>query len=127
MGKKKDKGKHESVQPPIREYTSAPKVELVDGKFANVGGPSRVQLICLTLAWAKHTKVIRLSVGDGEISVKCPKGWVEGWLLCHPGIGGAAGDRRLRELVTAGSVEKRLVVRGPETVVEYRLLGKADR
>lgn len=37
-----------------------------------------------------------------ELRVATPKGWVDGWALCHPGIGGSEGLRRLRELRADG-------------------------
>lgn len=52
-------------------------------------------------------------------------GWVDGYELCHPSIGGSEGLRRLRELRAEGHrIEKRLKPNRPEgsTVYQYRLL-----
>lgn len=51
-------------------------------------------------------------------------GWVDGYELCHPAIGGSEGLRRLRELRADGMpVEKRLKPGRPKgsTVYQYRI------
>jgi len=51
-----------------------------------------------------------------------PDGWVDGWVLCHPGIGGSEGLRRLRELRADGvTIDKRFDPRANHTGYQYRL------
>lgn len=50
--------------------------------------------------------------------------WIDGYVLCHPNIGGSEGLRRLRELRAEGhKIEKRLKSSDTKTrVYQYRLV-----
>ena len=57
-------------------------------------------------------------------------GWVDGYDLCHPSIGGTEGLRRLRELREIGyPIEKRLKPNRPRgsRVYQYRLTPKDEQ
>lgn len=60
--------------------------------------------------------------GEPRINAKTPDGWVDGWVLCHPAIGGSEGLRRLRELRAAGQpIEMRPHPVHGRTTRQYRL------
>lgn len=63
----------------------------------------------------------RVFVAD-EVTFLTADGWVEGYALCHPAIGGSEGLRRLRELRELGwSIERRLHPVKGRTAQQYRL------
>lgn len=106
----------------LAQTNGAALVRRVGGKFVNVGGASRSEMIVRVLAWAQVAGAIRVEVAGEDVTIPTPDGWVGGWILCHPSIGGAGGDRRLRELVTARTVEKRLTTVGRDSSIEFRLI-----
>lgn len=57
-----------------------------------------------------------------DINAKTPDGWVDGWVLCHPGIGGSEGLRRVRELRAQGQpIEMRPHPIHGRTTRQYRV------
>ena len=60
--------------------------------------------------------------GNPGIRAKTPDGWVDGWVLCHPAIGGSEGLRRLRELRADGQpIEMRAHPIEGRTTRQYRI------
>jgi hypothetical protein len=56
---------------------------------------------------------------DGK-TVKTTGGWVPGYLLCHPSVGGSEGLRRLRELRSNGlTVEMKKIPQS--SAYQYRI------
>jgi len=60
---------------------------------------TRKERVLLALETADRAGRIRV---DGRIDESTPDGWVLGYTLCHPAIGGSEGLRRLRELRADG-------------------------
>lgn len=84
-----------------------------------------VSRILAAFSWALTAHAIVIEGPHGQtISWPCPNGWVPGWLLAHPKIGGMTADRRLRELVANGTIERRPVRRDARegSLAEYRLV-----
>lgn len=54
--------------------------------------------IVATLRLGAVHEAIAVDTPAGFVTWPCPDGWVPGWLLCHPHIGGHSGDRRVRQL-----------------------------
>lgn len=76
-------------------------------------------MAALELAWSYGR--LRYD-GSPPINVKTPDGWVDGWVLCHPGIGGSEGLRRLRELRAEGQpIEMRAHPIHGRTTRQYRV------
>jgi hypothetical protein len=74
----------------------------------------------LVLAALKSARRGRLTIDGYEYRTK--GGWVDGWLLTHPAIGGSEGLRRLRELRAQGErVEMRAHPDAALTTRQYRL------
>lgn len=72
-------------------------------------------------ALAEAERVHRVTTPDGLVT--CPDGWVTGYTLCHPGIGGSEGLRRLREVRALGhQIEKRAHPIYGRTSRQYRLV-----
>lgn len=77
---------------------------------------TRKELVLQALKTARSRG--RLTI-DGT-SYKTSGGWVDGWLLTHPTLGGSEGLRRLRELRQEGFIiEMRVSDKG--TTRQYRL------
>jgi hypothetical protein len=66
----------------------------------------------------KHARRNKLEV-NGE-PIPTPAGWVSGWTLSRPEIGGTEGLRRLRELRAHGENNEMRRIVG-STAFEYRL------
>jgi hypothetical protein len=78
--------------------------------------PTRRELVHNALKAARRGK---LTI-NGE-AVKTPAGWVPGYLLTHPAIGGTEGLRRLRELRKDGlNVEMKAIGDG-SSAYQYRV------
>lgn len=78
-------------------------------------------LAALELAW-RSGRLIYIGAGSPELNVKTPDGWVDGWALCHPAIGGSEGLRRVRELRALGhEIEMRPHPVHGRTTRQYRL------
>lgn len=89
--------------------------------------------ILAMLAWAYHHETVIIPGPPGGRSETLlwptPNGWTPGWLIGHPKIGGMTAERRLRELVHEGRIERRrtITVEGG-SVAEYRLVtGKVSK
>lgn len=58
----------------------------------------------------------------GEFTFYTYDGWIDGYALCHPGIGGSEGLRRLRELREKGwKIDRRKHPIYGRTTQQYRL------
>jgi hypothetical protein len=85
--------------------------------------PNAEERIMAALSLAYRVGRLTYFPPDGpELNVKTPEGWVDGWPLCHPYIGGSDGLRRLRALWQAGRVEHRPHPNPERTDRQYRLL-----
>jgi hypothetical protein len=85
--------------------------------------PNAEERIMAALSLAYRAGRLTYFPPDGpELNVKTPGGWVDGWPLCHPYIGGSDGIRRLRALIGAGRVETRPHPSPERADRQYRLL-----
>lgn len=77
---------------------------------------TRKELVLSTLTTARRRGRV---VIDGT-TYKTSGGWIDGWLLTHPSLGGSEGLRRLRELRQDGyRIEMRVSDKG--TTRQYRI------
>jgi hypothetical protein len=77
---------------------------------------TRKQLVLETLTTARRRGRV---VIDGN-TYKTSGGWIDGWLLTHPSLGGSEGLRRLRELRQDGyQIDMRVSAKG--TTRQYRI------
>lgn len=69
------------------------------------------------------THAARTGMLEGRV---CRDGWVDGYLLCHPAIGGSEGLRRVRELRAKGhDIELRPHPVHGRTSRQYRIVEPA--
>lgn len=98
--KRKVKGKRKAARPnPV----------VGDATTGYVGVAPRPSRVVTALVWAKSGG-LSLKVNDSNVVIPTPDGWVPGWVLAHPALGGASADRLLRSLVNNGTIEKRSTI-----------------
>lgn len=107
---------------PTGRRSGEPRPERVTAAVRPTKKMTRAERVLHALVQAAQHGTGPLRYANGEITTLVEDGWIDGWVLCHPSIGGTEGLRRLRELRAAGhDIERRRHPNGDRDTNQYRL------